>query len=118
MAVQHSFKCPARLPLYNKNIADDATTVIRICAESAHHARLDDYASYKAAKRGAAKFLRGVVDKVWYNNLKDAGTFYTKVLALEIMAFLNANSGGIDAVDMIILRTNMQGYYAQVDGIP
>jgi hypothetical protein len=70
-----------------------------------------------AAKRGDAKFLCKVVNKVWYNNLKDADTFYTKVLALEIMAFLDANSGGPHAVDMITLRTNMHGSYAQADGI-
>jgi hypothetical protein len=41
-----------------------------------------------------------------------------KVLALKIMAFLDANSGGLHVVDMITLRTNMHGYYAQADGIP
>ncbi len=34
------------------------------------------------------------------------------------MAFLDANSGGLHAVDMITLHTNMHGYYVQVDGIP
>ncbi len=113
-----AFKHPARLPLYDKNITDNATTVVRIHAESAHRARLDNYASYKAAKRGATKFLCKVVDEVWYNNLKDADTFYTKVLALETMAFLDTNSGGLNAVDMITLHTNMHEYYAQADGIP
>jgi hypothetical protein len=30
-----------------------------------------------------------VVDEVWYNDLKDASTFYMQVTALEIMAFLS-----------------------------
>ena len=34
------------------------------------------------------------------------------------MAFLNANSGGLHALDMLILQTNMHGYYAQANGIP
>ncbi len=38
--------------------------------------------------------------------------------ALEIIAFLDANSGGLHAVDMISLRTNMHQYYVQLDGIP
>jgi hypothetical protein len=92
--------------------------VICIHAESAHQARLDDYASYKAAKQGAAKFLRETVDKVWYNDLKDANTFYTKVTALEIISFLNANSLGVHAIDMISLHTNMHQYYVQANGIP
>jgi hypothetical protein len=109
------FVRPSRLPLYNKNIADDATTVIRIRAEAAHIARLDDYASYEAAKRGVAKFLRDVVDEIWYNDLKDADTFYTKVTAINIMALLDANSGGLHTVDMISLRTNMRQYCVQAD---
>ena len=59
-----------------------------------------------------------MVDETWDANLKDADTFYTKVLAVEIMAFLDANSGGLHAVDMLTLRTNMHGYYAQAGGIP
>jgi hypothetical protein len=30
------FECPACLPLYNKTIADNATTVICICAKATH----------------------------------------------------------------------------------
>ena len=103
----NAFKRPVRLLLYDGSIADDATTVVRVRAEAAHKARLDDYASYEAAERGAAKCLREIVDEVWYNDLKDADTFYTKVTALEIISFLDANSGGLHAIDMISLRTNM-----------
>jgi hypothetical protein len=114
----YKFVHPSRLPLYDKNIADDATTVIRVRAEAAYKARLDDYASYEAAERGVAKFLRDVVDEIWYNDLKDADTFYTKVSAIDIMALLDANSGGLHAVDMISLRTNMTQYYVQAMASP
>ena len=63
------------------------------------------------------RFLREVVDNLWINDLKDANTFYTKVTALQIMTHLNANSGGLHAIDMIALRTGMQAYYKQLDGI-
>ncbi len=106
------------LPLYNATINNDTTTVVCVRANAAHHSCLADYAAYKAAKRGVAKFLCNVIDKVWYKDLKDAETFYTKVTALKIMALLDANSGGLHAVDMILLRTNMHQYYVQVDGIP
>jgi hypothetical protein len=113
-----TFIRPLRLPLYNVTIADDATTVVPVHTESAHQAKLKDYASFEADERGAAKFLCEVVNEVWYNNLKDADTFYTKVTAREIIAFLDANSGGLHAIDMISLRTNMHNYYTQADGIP
>jgi hypothetical protein len=113
-----NFAIPSRLPLYDSSIADDATTVVHVCSEAAHKARLNNFASFEAAERGSAKFLRETVKEVWYNDLKDANTFYTKVSALEIMTFLDANSGGLHAVDMISLRTNMHSYYVQADGIP
>ncbi len=42
----NAFVIPTRLPLYNGSIADNATTVVRVRAEVAHKARLDDFASY------------------------------------------------------------------------
>jgi hypothetical protein len=56
--------------------------------------------------------------KIWYNNLKNANTYYTKVMAIDIMALLNANSGGLHALNMILLHTDMMQYYVQADGIP
>jgi hypothetical protein len=112
------FVRPSCLALYDRNIANNATTVVCVCAKAAHKSHLDDYASYKAAKCGAAKFLRDVVDKIWYNDLKDAETFYTKVTALEIMAHLNANSEGLHAINMISPQSNLTQYYVQADDIP
>jgi hypothetical protein len=111
------FVRPSCLPLYDKNIADDATTIVCVCAKATYKSCLDDYASCKAAKRGSAKFLHNVVDEIWYNNLKDTNTFYTKITALEIMVHLDANSGGLHAIDMISLSLNMTQYYVQADGI-
>jgi hypothetical protein len=44
-------------------------------------------------------------------NLKDIDNSYMKVMALEIMAFHNANSGGLHSIDIISLRINMHQYY-------
>jgi hypothetical protein len=77
-----------------------------------------NYTNYKATKRGIAKFLHDVVDNIWYNNLEDAKTLYTKVTTLEIMVHLDANSRGLHATDMISLCSNMTQYYLQADGIP
>ncbi len=86
--------------------------------EAAHKSQLNDYARYKAAKRGVSKFLCNVVDKIWYNDLKNANTFYMKVTAINIMSLLDANCGGLHALDMILLCTDMMQYYMQADGIP
>jgi hypothetical protein len=107
-----------RLPLYDELSPGDAPTVVRVRAEAAHKSKLEDYNNYEAAECGCAKFLRDVVDEVWYNDLKDAKTFYTQVTALEIVTFLDLNSGGLHAVDMLSLRTSMHQYYTQADGVP
>jgi hypothetical protein len=41
-----------------------------------------------------------------------------KVMAINIMALLDPNRGGLHAVDMISLCTNMTQNYVQADGIP
>jgi hypothetical protein len=113
------FICPACLSLYDKTIADNATTVVCIGAEASNKFRLNDYASYKAAKQGVSKFLHDVVDEIWYNDLKNANTLYTKVMTIHIMSLLDANSKELHALNMILLCSmDMMQYYLKVDGIP
>jgi hypothetical protein len=112
------FVRPACIPLYDKMIANNAATVIRVCAEAARKSQLDDYASYKVVKQGMSKFLCNVMDEIWYNDLKNANTFHTKVMAIDNMSLLDANSGGLYALNMILPCTDMMQYYVQADGIP
>jgi hypothetical protein len=39
------FISPSCLPLYNRNIADDTTTVVHVHAKAAHKSRFDEYAN-------------------------------------------------------------------------
>ncbi len=39
-------------------------------------------------------------------------------MAIDIMSLLDANSGGLHALDMILLCMDMMQYYMQADGIP
>jgi hypothetical protein len=55
-----TFNRPICLPLYHSTIANDATTVVHVRAELSHKARLNNFASYKAAKCRAAKFQSGI----------------------------------------------------------
>ena len=50
-----------------------------------------------------------------HNRASDA--FYTKVTALEIIDHLDANSGGLHALEVITLCTNMTQFYGWADGI-
>ena len=59
-----AFVRPTRLPLYDANILDNATTVVRVKLENAHQALVDVYASFEAAEHGVARFLREVVNNL------------------------------------------------------
>ncbi len=94
-------------------------TVFCVCAEAAPKSRLYDYTSNEVAKRGVSKFLRKAANEIWYSNLKNANTFYTKVMAINIMSLLlDANRGWLHALDVILLCKDMMQHYVQVDGIP
>jgi hypothetical protein len=69
-------------------------------------------------KQGVSKFLHDVVKEIWFNDLKNANTFYTKVTAINIMSLLNANCGELHTLNMISLCTDMMQYYVQADGFP
>ena len=112
------FLRPVCFPLQDKNIANNATTITHLHAEGAHKSHLNNYASYEAATCSVAKFLHDVANEIWYNDCKDAKTFYTKVTAIKIVALLDANSRGLNSVDMLTLHTNMMQYYVQADSIP
>ena len=68
--------CPTN---YDTSIPDAATPVIRNHMEAAHTALLNDYATFIAAKRGVVKFIKDVIQEVWYHELHDIDTYYTHV---------------------------------------
>jgi hypothetical protein len=61
--------------------------------------------------RGVSKFLQEVVGDLWINGLNGADTFYMKVTTLQTMDHLDANSGGMHAIDMVTLQSSMPTYY-------
>ena len=113
-----AFPRPPRPASYDANIANDATPVVRARMEAAHSVRTADYAVYAAAERGIKTFLQAVIDELWYQDLKDAATFYNTVTAHAILAHLDSNCGGLHASELIALPGEMAGYYATAAGIP
>ena len=111
------FPIPPRPPAYPA-IADDASAVIRARREAEHALLVRDYASYDAAERAAAKFIRDATDEIWYRDLRHARSFYTNVTAKQLLEHLDANCGGLHPSELVNLPTDMMGYYATADGIP
>ena len=87
-------------------------------SEAAHTLLLQDYYSYVAAKKGAAKFIRDSVDETYYKDLEHATTFYNSVMAEALLNHLRTNCGGVKPENLIALQTAMSSYYAECEGIP
>ena len=92
--------------------------VVRACSEANYAILIRDYASYEAAERAMAKFICDSVDEIWYRDLRHARSFYTNVMAKQLLDHLDANCGGLHPSELVSLPTEMLNYYAEADGIP
>jgi hypothetical protein len=106
------FVRPATRPAcYDPAINAEASCVNRIHAKTAWAALLQDYEAYKAAEHGVKVFIEVVVNKTWIHNLHNPKTFYSNVTALAIFYHLCEHSGGLNALDMVLLTIQMSQYY-------
>lgn len=111
------FPRPVRPPAYPA-LADDATTVVRERSKAEHEILVRDYASFEAAERAVAKFLREAVDEIWYKDLKHPRSYYVTITATQLMEHLNTNCAGMHPSELVTLPTSMQSFYAEAEGIP
>lgn len=113
-----SFVRPPALGTYDNSIANDANNVTRAKAEAKHRAKLADRTTYVAAERETRKFIISKVEDTWIRELKDAETFYTEVLAVDILAHLQGSCLGKHETDAVSLLVNMQTYHVHAEGVP
>ena len=105
-----AFPIPIHPPTYPA-IANNATAVARTRAEAEHAILVKDFASFDAAERAVAKFIRDKVDEIWYWDLRHAETFYTSVTAQQLISHLDDNCGGLHPSELVSLLTDMISYY-------
>ena len=53
--------------------------------EATHKALVVDFHTFTAAECGVVKFIRDIVDKLWYKDLKSIYTFYTHVTGYDLL---------------------------------
>ena len=111
------FPIPACPPAYPM-VADDASAVVRARREAEHAILVKDYATYETAERATAKFIRDMVDEMWYRDLRHDQSLYTTVTAAALLHHLDTNCGGLHPSELVNLPTEMLGYYAIAEGIP
>eukprot|EP00804_Cyclotella_cryptica_P019076 CCRYP_014477-RA/>CCRYP_014477-RA protein AED:0.46 eAED:0.46 QI:0/-1/0/1/-1/1/1/0/220 len=108
---------PPRPPAY-PIIDDAATAVVRARQEAEHAILVRDFASYEAAERATAKFICDAIDEIWYRDLRHDRSFYTHIMAKQILWHLDDNCGGLHPSELVNLPTDMLGFYTTADGIP
>jgi hypothetical protein len=114
----NTFAFPVRPTTYNLTIPKDATPVVCNRMEAAHMARINAFNTFTAAERGVVKFIRDIVNKLWYTNLKSIDTFYTHVTGYNLLCHLETNCGGLHPTELVSLPQDMLGFYARTNGIP
>ncbi len=89
----------------------EASCVNHVCAETAWADLFQCYKAYKAAEHGVKVFIEAKVNDMWICNLRYPETFYSNVTALAIFNHLCERSGGLHAMDMVLLTIQMSQYY-------
>jgi hypothetical protein len=103
----NAFPIPKRLGLWDDKIAKDATVVKMKKAKAIHKAPAKDYKIWKTAGDGCKKLICATVKELYINKLKDGTTFFYKVFARDLLEHLKKNSTGLQALDIVTLRSNM-----------
>lgn len=110
------FPIPA-CPLAYPAVPNDATAVVQACSKAEHIILVRDFTSYKAAECAIAKFIHDAVDEIWYRNLGHARSYYTNVMAKQLMDHLNTNCGGLHPSELVSLPNKMMRYHTKAEGI-
>ena len=99
-----AFAVPVRRSLFDKNISKDAPNTIIQKAEAEHTDLCNDHALYNAAKNGFVNLFHTIVDETWYQDLKDANTYYSEVTETNMLVHFRTNCSIIQEVDAITIQ--------------
>ena len=98
---------PPKLSLTDKTIATDAIEATIQDALAEYTTRKNNPTLYDAVNKSCSAFIKAAVDKVWYKELKDPVTVYTKVSAALFLTHLRDNCGGLHKINAITIQGEM-----------
>jgi hypothetical protein len=105
------FVHPATRPAcYDPAINAESSCVHRVCNKTTWAALIQDFETYKATERSVKVFIKAIVNNMWIHNLCNPETLYSNVTALAIFDHLCECSGGLHALDMVLLTIQMSQY--------
>ena len=63
-------------------------------------------------------FIHEAVEEIWYCDLHHDQSFYTHIMAKQLLSHLDNNCSGLHPSELVNLPTNMLIFHATPDGIP
>jgi hypothetical protein len=113
------FVHPATRPAcYDPAINAEASCADRVCAKTAWATNIQDYEAYEAPECTIKVFIEAAVQDMWLCDLHNPKTFYWNVTALALFDHLCKCSGGLHALNVVLLTTQMSQYYEGMPNIP
>ena len=94
------FPTSTKPAVYNKDIPNNATNVVRAKAEDVHTLKITDYQLFAAAEHDDQYFMLAVVEDTRVRKLRDPVTLYTAVSPSEILPHLQVLCGSLYALDV------------------
>ena len=109
-----------RPAVYDEDISNNATNVVRAKEEAVNTAKFVDYQLFAAAECKTRYFILAVIEYTWVRELRKPVTLYTTVSPSGLLAHLQLQFlyGVLHALDVLALKNEMQHYYNYMEGIP
>ena len=107
----YNYLIPPLIPVYDKDLADDATGVVCRRVETENTAKRLNRSLYECVVENVKKLVFAVIDEMWYQQLEDYESGYEEVTALELLAHIRKNSVGLHATDAIKIQVKMLQLY-------
>ena len=111
------FNPPTRPTAY-LTIPDNSTSVVRSPSKTVHKPLWHNFKLHKAAERGCCAFIIDAVEDIWICGLQHNKTIYSNVTSKALIDNLQLCCGGIHAINIVEITSEMLTYYSDLAGVP
>ena len=105
------FPMTTKPAVYDEDIPNNSTNVVRSKAEAVHTAKIADYQLFAAAERENRVFILAVIEDTWVCEFREPVTLYTAVSLSALLYHLQVLCDGLHALDVLELQNEMQQYH-------
>ena len=112
------FAFSQRPEAYDPSINDTTPDWLRKKKEAEWVEKRENYDTYLAADAAIKKYIRHIIDEIYYVSLKNNDTEYRNVTAVHLINYLRETYGSIANTDAIHIQTTLVNLLIENDNIP